>query len=160
MLSAHPLTPPIPPCSAQDGHDQLSRTRRHATMYATLAGSIVPEHFGEYLIFLFGIVIGSVTWAMVVGTICATMATGDPHANAFKQRMDRCAKSQPSANVTSHMFCTFAHMFCRSIKGSTDDLCMVLRINCSTSARQMYVRSILRHWIQPQLLSQGHAVPR
>jgi hypothetical protein len=51
-------------------------------------GSIVPENLSEYLVFLFGILLGSVTWAMVVGTICATMATGDPHTNAFKQNMD------------------------------------------------------------------------
>jgi len=51
-------------------------------------GSIVPENFAEYIVFLTGIVLGSVTWAMVVGTICATMATGDPHTNAFKQSMD------------------------------------------------------------------------
>lgn len=51
-------------------------------------GSIVPENFAEYIIFLVGIILGSVTWAMVVGTICATLATGDPHTNAFKQNMD------------------------------------------------------------------------
>ena len=51
-------------------------------------GSIVPENLPEYIVFLCGIILGSVTWAMVVGTICATMATGDPHTNAFKQNMD------------------------------------------------------------------------
>ena len=33
--------------------------------------------------------VGSVLWAMVVGTICATLATGDPHTIAFKQNMDQ-----------------------------------------------------------------------
>ena len=51
-------------------------------------GSIVPENFSEYIVFLVGIIIGSVTWAMVVGTICATMATGDPYTNAFRASMD------------------------------------------------------------------------
>ena len=46
-------------------------------------GSIVPENFSEYIVFLVGIIIGSVTWAMVVGTICATMATGDPYTNCL-----------------------------------------------------------------------------
>ena len=51
-------------------------------------GSIVPQNFPEYLLFFLCIVIGSVLWAMVVGTICATLATGDPHTIAFKQNMD------------------------------------------------------------------------
>ena len=51
-------------------------------------GSIVPENLAEYILFLMCIILGSVTWAMVVGTICATLSTGDPHAIAFKQNMD------------------------------------------------------------------------
>lgn len=52
-------------------------------------GSIVPENFIEYCVFFACILIGSVLWAMVVGTICATLATGDPHTIAFKQNMDQ-----------------------------------------------------------------------
>jgi hypothetical protein len=51
-------------------------------------GSIVPENFAEYFVFFVCIVLGSVLWAMVVGTICATLATGDPHTILFKQNMD------------------------------------------------------------------------
>jgi len=52
-------------------------------------GSIVPENFIEYLVFFVCMLVGSVLWAMVVGTICATLATGDPHTIAFKQNMDQ-----------------------------------------------------------------------
>jgi len=51
-------------------------------------GSIVPENFAEYLVFFLCIACGSVLWAMVVGTICAVLSTGDPHLIAFKQNMD------------------------------------------------------------------------
>ena len=51
-------------------------------------GSIVPENLAEYILFLCCIILGSVTWAMVVGTICATLSTGDPHNILFKQNMD------------------------------------------------------------------------
>lgn len=36
-------------------------------------GSIVPENATEYILFLVSIIIGSVTWAMVVGTICGIL---------------------------------------------------------------------------------------
>ena len=42
----------------------------------------------QYIMFLVSILIGSVTWAMVVGTICGMMATADPHKIAFRQQMD------------------------------------------------------------------------
>ena len=51
-------------------------------------GSIVPENLTEYILFLVAILVGSVTWAMVVGTICGMMATADPHKIAFRQQMD------------------------------------------------------------------------
>ena len=51
-------------------------------------GSIVPMNFLEYIFFFVAIFAGSVLWAMVVGTICATLSTGDPHTNAFKTNMD------------------------------------------------------------------------
>jgi hypothetical protein len=51
-------------------------------------GSIVPENRAEYAVFCFAILIGSIIWAMVVGTICAMMTTGDPHTIAFRQQMD------------------------------------------------------------------------
>jgi hypothetical protein len=65
-----------------------------ASLYVALiqlgggVGSIVPQNFPEYLLFFVGILLGSVTWAMVVGTICATLSTGDPYTIAFKQNMD------------------------------------------------------------------------
>ncbi len=51
-------------------------------------GSIVPENLAEYLLFVINILLGSVLWAMVVGTICGITATGDPHTIAFQQNMD------------------------------------------------------------------------
>ena len=51
-------------------------------------GSIVPENVTEYVLFIVNILIGSVLWAMVVGTICGVMTTGDPHTIRFKQDMD------------------------------------------------------------------------
>ena len=51
-------------------------------------GSIVPENFPEYVLFLICIFAGSVTWAGVVGTICAVLTTGDPATTEFKQNMD------------------------------------------------------------------------
>ena len=52
-------------------------------------GSIYPENVGEYIVFIIGMFIGSVIWAMVVGTVCAIMATGDPHLHEYHQHMDR-----------------------------------------------------------------------
>ena len=51
-------------------------------------GSIVPENFAEYVLFLLSIAVGSVTWAGVVGTICAVLTTSDPATLEFKQDMD------------------------------------------------------------------------
>ena len=38
---------------------------------------------------MFGIAIGSVMWALVVGTICGISATGNPFNMAFKHNMDQ-----------------------------------------------------------------------
>jgi len=51
-------------------------------------GSIYPENVPEYLLFIGGILVGSVVWAMVVGTICAMFTMGDPHATEYHQTMD------------------------------------------------------------------------
>ena len=51
-------------------------------------GSIVPENLAEYILFVINILLGSLAWAMVVGTICGIMATGDPHTIAFQHNMD------------------------------------------------------------------------
>uniref|UniRef100_A0A7S2CQW0 Ion transport domain-containing protein n=1 Tax=Haptolina brevifila TaxID=156173 RepID=A0A7S2CQW0_9EUKA len=51
-------------------------------------GSIVPENLEEYVLFIINILLGSVLWAMVVGTVCGVMTTGDPHSIKFKQDMD------------------------------------------------------------------------
>jgi len=66
-------------------------------------GSIVPENLAEYILFLFSIVLGSVTWAMVVGTICATLSTGDPHNIAFKQNMDNLNYFLDDMNMPSEL---------------------------------------------------------
>ena len=51
-------------------------------------GSIAPTNFGEHLLFLLGTILGSVVWAMVVGTICGMVSTADPCTIEFKQNMD------------------------------------------------------------------------
>eukprot|EP00966_Prymnesium_polylepis_P157040 3628856-Prymnesium_polylepis.1 len=40
-------------------------------------GSIVPENFAEYVLWTICLLLGSVLWAIVVGTICGLTATGD-----------------------------------------------------------------------------------
>ena len=52
-------------------------------------GSIYPENPFEYAFFILGILVGSVIWAMVVGTICAMMSTGDPHTIAYHHDVDQ-----------------------------------------------------------------------
>ena len=52
-------------------------------------GSIYPENPGEYTLFICGILLGSVTWAMVVGTVCAMLTAGDPHTIEYNYRMDQ-----------------------------------------------------------------------
>jgi len=66
-------------------------------------GSIVPENRPEYVVFIIGILIGSVIWAMVVGTICAMMTTGDPHTIAFKQQMDALNNFIAEMNIPHEM---------------------------------------------------------
>ena len=39
-------------------------------------GSIMPENLGEYLVFFLLLLLGSVLWAMVIGTICGFTMTG------------------------------------------------------------------------------------
>jgi len=51
-------------------------------------GSIVPENFAEYVLWTICLLLGSVLWAIVVGTICGLTATGDPHEIKFRQSMD------------------------------------------------------------------------
>jgi len=51
-------------------------------------GSIVPENLGEYIVFFICLLFGSVLWAIVVGTICGMIATGDPHEIEYRQTMD------------------------------------------------------------------------
>ena len=48
-------------------------------------GSIVPENFGEYVVFFICLLLGSVLWAILVGTICGFTATGDPHEIGYRQ---------------------------------------------------------------------------
>jgi len=51
-------------------------------------GSIVPENMPEYIFVTFMLLCGSTFWALIVGSICGIVATGDPHATEFKQKMD------------------------------------------------------------------------
>ena len=74
-LSAHPLCP----CACQ---------YVAMIMLGGGVGSISPANFGEHLLFLLGIILGSVVWAMVVGTICGMVSTADPCTIEFKQNMD------------------------------------------------------------------------
>ena len=43
----------------------------------------------EYIIFFVGILMGSILWATVVGTICGISATGNPFNMAYKHNMDQ-----------------------------------------------------------------------
>ena len=43
----------------------------------------------QYVLFLVGIGLGSVLWALVVGTICGISATGNPFNTEFKHNMDQ-----------------------------------------------------------------------
>jgi len=51
-------------------------------------GSIVPENTSEFMVFFMCTLLGSVLWAIVVGTICGLIATGDPHDINYRQTMD------------------------------------------------------------------------
>ena len=57
--------------------DRLTYTR-----YARLLAQ------GEYVVFFICLLFGSVLWAIVVGTICGMIATGDPHEIEYRQTMD------------------------------------------------------------------------
>ena len=62
-------------------------------------GSIYPENVPEYILFIVGILIGSVIWAMVVGTICAMFTMGDPHTTEYHQTMDELNGFLEDVNV-------------------------------------------------------------
>ena len=66
-------------------------------------GSIYPENVPEYILFIVGILIGSVIWAMVVGTICAMFTMGDPHTTDYHQTMDELNSFLAEASVPSEM---------------------------------------------------------
>ena len=51
-------------------------------------GSITPSNPLEYIFVTFSLLAGSTIWALIVGTICGIVATGDPHTTEFKQKMD------------------------------------------------------------------------
>ena len=42
---------------------------------------------------------GSTVWALIVGTICGIVATGDPHATEFKQKMDELNYFMTDMNI-------------------------------------------------------------
>ena len=76
-----------PHTHAPHTHKRLTRTRASHTR-ASSSPCAVLYCAGRYILFLVAILVGSVTWAMVVGTICGMMATADPHKIAFRQQMD------------------------------------------------------------------------
>lgn len=53
------------------------------------AGTIYPENWPEYLVFLGCVMIGTVLWAIFVGSICGIQANIDPSEVEYVQTLDR-----------------------------------------------------------------------
>lgn len=66
-------------------------------------GSIVPQNLTEYILTTFCLLAGSTIWALIVGTICGIVATGDPHTTEFKQKMDELNYFMLDMNITQTM---------------------------------------------------------
>ena len=47
-------------------------------------GSISPRNYPEYVVITIMMVIGSMVWAWVIGSLCGILATLNPHATAFQ----------------------------------------------------------------------------
>ena len=47
-------------------------------MLAGGQGTIAAENVPEYVLMSFAVLVGSLLWAVVQGTICAAMSTGNP----------------------------------------------------------------------------------
>lgn len=59
-----------------------------ATITSIGYGDIVPTNTVEYFISIVIMAIGSSIWAYVIGGICQTLSSMDPHTISFKQNMD------------------------------------------------------------------------
>ena len=66
-------------------------------------GSIVPTNPMEYVCVTFCLLAGSTIWALIVGTICGIVATGDPHMTEFKQKMDELNYFMFDMNISQTM---------------------------------------------------------
>lgn len=62
-------------------------------------GSICPSNVTEYIFVTVALLAGSTVWALIVGTICGIVATGDPHATEFKQKMDELNYFMTDMNI-------------------------------------------------------------
>ena len=62
-------------------------------------GSICPANVAEYVFVTLALLAGSTVWALIVGTICGIVATGDPHATEFKQKMDELNYFMTDMNI-------------------------------------------------------------
>ena len=49
-------------------------------------GSIAPRNYAEYITITFMMLIGSMVWAWVIGSLCGILATLNPHATQFQAR--------------------------------------------------------------------------
>lgn len=99
----------------QHAHVWLSAVHVAMIMLSGGVGSIYPENGPEYIIFTVGILIGSVIWAMVVGTICAMATTGDPHTIEYRQHMDSLNSFLAEARVPPEI-CFQARTYLRSTR--------------------------------------------
>ena len=67
-------------------------------------GSITPSNPLEYIFVTFSLLAGSTIWALIVGTICGIVATGDPHTTEFKQKMDEVrVRANPNPNPNPNL---------------------------------------------------------
>ena len=51
-------------------------------------GSIGPRNYAEYIVITMMMIIGSMVWAWVIGSLCGILATLNPHGTAFQNLMD------------------------------------------------------------------------
>ena len=92
-----------------EGHAESHVNAYFAALYVAMlmvgggVGSIVPENTTEYVVVAFSLLIGSTVWALIVGSICGLVATGDPHATEFKQKMDELNYFMKDMNITRSM---------------------------------------------------------
>ena len=51
-------------------------------------GSISPRNYAEYMVITLMMLVGSMVWAWVIGSLCGILATLNPHGTAFQNLMD------------------------------------------------------------------------